>query len=89
MQFDRIERAGDLIGLSTTAIYSSNARSFLSLCMIDGEQLINGSEVDLVWGEPDGGSANFAVERHVQTRIRATIGGKPFAGHTEGSSVKR
>jgi glycine cleavage system aminomethyltransferase T len=89
MQFDRIERAGGLIGLSTTAIYSSNARSFLSLCMIDSDELTNGSEVDLVWGEPDGGSANFAVERHVQTRIRATIGGKPFGGHTEGSSVKR
>jgi vanillate/3-O-methylgallate O-demethylase len=89
MQFDRIESDSRLIGLSTTAIYSSNARSFLSLCIIDSQELVHGSEVSLVWGEPNGGSANFAVERHAQTRIRATIGGKPFAAHTEGSSLKR
>ncbi len=89
MQFDRIESTGRLIGLSTTAIYSSNARSFLSLCMINTPDLVNGAEVSLVWGEPDGGSANWAVERHSQTRIRATIGGKPFASHTQGSSLKR
>lgn len=88
MQFDRIESAGRLIGLSTTAIYSSNARSFLSLCMIDTPDLINGSEVSMVWGEPNGGSANLAVEHHSQTNIRATIGGKPFSSHTEGSSIK-
>lgn len=89
MQFDRIERAGALIGLSTTAVYSSNARSFLSLCIIDSQERVNGAEVALVWGEPDGGSANLAVERHVQTRIRATIGDKPFADRTEGSSLRR
>jgi vanillate/3-O-methylgallate O-demethylase len=88
MQFDRIEKEGKLIGLSTTAIYSSNARSFLSICMIDEDELVNGEEVSLVWGEPNGGSGNLAVERHVQTRIRATMGGKPFSEHTQGSSLK-
>jgi hypothetical protein len=56
--------------------------------MIDSADRVDGAEVSLVWGEPNGGSANFAVERHAQTRIRATIGGKPFAAHTQGSSVR-
>jgi len=90
MQFDRIESSGArLIGLSTTVIYSSNARSFLSLCMIDATDAVNGSEVAVVWGEPSGGSANLAVERHAQTSIRAVIGGKPFGARTQGSSVSR
>jgi hypothetical protein len=46
--------------------------------MIDEAELRFGSEVDLVWGEPDGGSANPQVERHSQTTIRATVARRPF-----------
>jgi glycine cleavage system aminomethyltransferase T len=88
MQYDRIERAGKLIGLSRSASYSSNVRSWISLAIVNGEDLRYGDEVELVWGEPDGGSANPAVERHVQTRIRATLGRKPFSDVTEGSTVR-
>jgi vanillate/3-O-methylgallate O-demethylase len=88
MVYDRIEDSGRLIGLSTTSIYSSNARSWLSLCMIDADEVSYGREVAVVWGEPDGGSQNLAVERHVQTRIAATISRKPFSGDTQGSSVR-
>jgi vanillate/3-O-methylgallate O-demethylase len=87
MQYDRIERDEMLIGLSRSAVYSSNVRSWISLCVID-EDVAHGDEVELVWGEPDGGSANLSVERHVQTRIRATIGPKPFSEETQGSSLK-
>lgn len=40
--------------------------------------LTYGDEVELVWGEPDGGSANPLVERHTQTTIRAVIQRRPF-----------
>jgi vanillate/3-O-methylgallate O-demethylase len=89
MQYDRIERSGDLIGLSRSAAYSSNVRGWISLCSIDEHAIRIGDEVELVWGEPDGGSANPAVERHSQTRIRATIGRKPFSDTTQGSSLRR
>jgi vanillate/3-O-methylgallate O-demethylase len=90
MQYDRIERPdGSLIGVSRSIAYSSNVRGWLSLSMVDEDALAYGEEVAILWGEPDGGSANVAVERHAQTRIRATIGGKPFAGHTQGSSDRR
>lgn len=79
LPFDRIERDGELIGLSTMSIYSSNVRGFLSLSMIDEGKFNYGDEVELVWGEPDGGSSNPAVERHTQTKIRAKVGPKPFS----------
>ncbi|MCT9082956.1 aminomethyl transferase family protein [Streptomyces fulvoviolaceus] len=78
-QFDRIECDGRLIGLSTLCSYSSNVRGWISVCMIDADELGYGREVDLVWGEPNGGSANPTVERHAQTTIRATISRRPFA----------
>lgn len=90
MQYDAVEGSGgSLIGVSRSLAYSSNVRGWISLCMIDESSLEYGQEVQLVWGEPNGGSANPAVERHVQTRIRATLGRKPFSDATEGSSIRR
>jgi glycine cleavage system aminomethyltransferase T len=90
MQYDRVEAAGGrLVGISRSVAYSSNVRGWISLAMIDADVLAYGEQVELVWGEPDGGSANPAVERHAQTRIRATLGRKPFSEVTEGSSLRR
>jgi vanillate/3-O-methylgallate O-demethylase len=75
---DRVEKHGRLIGVSPLAVYSSNVRSWISLAMIDEAELRFGAEVELVWGEPDGGSANPLVERHSQTTIRATVSRRPF-----------
>ena len=75
---DRVESGGRLIGVSPLAIYSSNVRSWISLAMINEADLEFGSEVELTWGEPDGGSANPLVERHTQTTIRAIVSQRPF-----------
>jgi glycine cleavage system aminomethyltransferase T len=75
---DRVERDGRLIGVSPLAIYSSNVRSWISLAMINEADLEFGAEVELTWGEPDGGSANPLVERHTQTTIRAVVSPRPF-----------
>jgi vanillate/3-O-methylgallate O-demethylase len=83
--WDRIERDGKLIGVSMLPNYSSNVRGWISLGMIDEDAHILGDEVELVWGEPNGGSPNPAVERHTQTKIRATIIPRPFSELTEGS----
>ena len=89
MQYDRVEKGGELIGLSRSCSYSSNVRSWLSLCVVENDGPELGEEVELVWGEPNGGSGNLSVERHVQTRIRGTLGAKPFSSETQGSSLKR
>ena len=77
-QFDRVEKDGELIGLSTLCSYSSNVRGWISVVMIDEDKLAYDDEVELVWGEPDGGRANPNVERHTQTTIRATVTARPF-----------
>jgi len=75
---DRVDSGGRLVGVSPLASYSSNVRSWISLAMINEADLEFGSEVELTWGEPDGGSANPLVERHTQTTIRATVAQRPF-----------
>jgi glycine cleavage system aminomethyltransferase T len=78
LPFDAVLKNGKLIGLSTYPVYTANVRGWFSLAMVDEDQAIDGGEVILIWGEPDGGSAKPGVERHVQTEIKATIGAKPF-----------
>jgi hypothetical protein len=41
--------------------------------MIDRAAAVDGAEVIVIWGEENGGTAKPAVERHVQTEVRAII----------------
>ena len=59
-QFDRVEKHGDLIGVSTLCSYSPNVRGWISLAKIDESRLAYGDQVELVWGEPNGASASTA-----------------------------
>ena len=58
--------------------YSYNEKSMLSLGIVDPEVEL-GSEVTLVWGEPDGGTRKTTVERHKQINIRATVSAVPYS----------
>jgi vanillate/3-O-methylgallate O-demethylase len=75
-QYDTVLAEGDFVGVSTKAGYTANARSFVSLAMIDEAKAQDGAQVTLVWGEPDGGAAKPNLESHVQTEIRATVSTK-------------
>ena len=80
-QFDRVEKDGELVGAAMLTIYSSNVRGWISLGSI-GPAAAVGDQVEIVWGEPDGGSPNPAVERHTQTRVKGTVMSRPFPlGH--------
>jgi vanillate/3-O-methylgallate O-demethylase len=72
LPFDKILAGDSVVGLSTYSVYTSNVRCWFSLAMVD-EAVADGTEVTVVWGEEDGGSAKPNVERHVQTNIRATV----------------
>jgi syringate O-demethylase len=76
--FDLVTADGETVGLSTWIGYSANERKMLTLAMLDPEHAEPGSEVTLVWGEPDGGSSKPTVEPHVQTAIRATVSPAPY-----------
>lgn len=72
LPFDKIVADGRVVGLSTYTVYTSNVRSWFSLAMVD-EDVPDNTEVKVVWGEEDGGSAKPVVERHIQTNIRAIV----------------
>lgn len=84
-QFDRIEREGRLVGYGMLPVYSSNVRAWITLGTLDEAEAVVGNDVELIWGEPDGGSNNRAVERHTQTPIRAKVIARPFSEDTQGS----
>jgi glycine cleavage system aminomethyltransferase T len=79
LPYDRIMHGGRMQGISFYPVYTSNFRRWISLAIVDESISAPGTEVDIVWGEPDGGSRKPIVERHVQTEVRATVGPCPFA----------
>jgi vanillate/3-O-methylgallate O-demethylase len=79
LPYDLIMANGKQVGISTYAVYTSNGRVWISLAIIDEEFSTPGAEVSLIWGEPDGGSSKPSVERHAQTKIRATVAPAPFS----------
>jgi len=72
-QFDKVTVDGETVGVSTWIGYSSNEGKMLTLAVLDPEHAEPGTEVTLVWGEEDGGTSKPTVERHKQTKIRATV----------------
>jgi vanillate/3-O-methylgallate O-demethylase len=76
--YDKVLHDGEIVGLSTFSGYSYNERSMLSLAMVDVDVEI-GTEVVLVWGEEDGGSAKPVVERHRQAELRAVVSPCPYS----------
>lgn len=79
LPFDKVMLSQSMVGLSLYPVYSANVRGWISLSMIDEAQAQDGTEVEIVWGEENGGSKKPGVERHIQTTIRARIASGPFA----------
>jgi syringate O-demethylase len=77
--FDQVLADGKPAGVSTWIGYSANEGKMLTLAMLDPDCAKPGTEVTLIWGEPGGGTRKPAVERHVQTPIRATVCPVPYA----------
>lgn len=71
--YDAVLKDGHLVGVSITPIYSANERAWISLAIVNPEHAQTGTELAVVWGEPDGGSAKPGVERHRQVTLRATV----------------
>jgi glycine cleavage system aminomethyltransferase T len=77
--FDRVEKNGKLIGLSTWISYTANEGKMLTLAMLDAEFADPGTEVDFIWGEPDGGTSKPTVEAHKQVTIKAVVAPVPYS----------
>jgi vanillate/3-O-methylgallate O-demethylase len=77
--YDAILHDGNRVGCSMFAGISYNERAMLSLGIIDEEFAVPGTDVTLVWGEPDGGSNKTTVERHRQFNVRAKVAPVPYS----------
>jgi vanillate/3-O-methylgallate O-demethylase len=76
--YDSVLKDDKIVGLSMFTGYSYNERSVLSLATVD-PGLDVGTEVIVLWGEPDGGSRKASVERpHRQIGVRATVAPAPY-----------
>ena len=77
--FDSVkDGSGKHIGFSMWTGYSENERTALSLATLDPNVAI-GTEVKVVWGEPNGGSKKATVERHEQLEVRAIVSPAPYS----------
>ena len=69
---------GTVVGYSMFTGYSSNERRGLSLATID-PSVPEGTELKVVWGEPNGGTKKASVEPHEQTEVRAVVSPIPYS----------
>jgi vanillate/3-O-methylgallate O-demethylase len=69
---------GTLVGFSMFTGYSANERRALSLATVNPEIEI-GTEVHVVWGEPNGGTRKKTVEPHRQLTVRAIVSPVPYS----------
>lgn len=77
--YDRVvDAGGQTVGLSMFTGYSFNEKSALSLATID-HQIPVGTELKVVWGEPDGGTRKTTVEPHKQIEVRAVVSPVPYS----------
>lgn len=77
--FDQVLSDGQMVGLSTWIGYTANEGKFLTLAMMDQGFAEPGTEVSLLWGEPNGGTSKPTVEPHVQTEIKAVVAPVPYS----------
>ena len=76
--YDRVIAGSRHAGISTWIGYTANEGKMLTLAILDEEFAHPGTEVTLIWGEPDGGTTKPTVEPHVQTEIRGIVSPSPY-----------
>ena len=77
--YDAVMKDRTPAGISTYAVYTSNGREWISTAIVDSGTAEPGTEVTVLWGEPDGGAAKSSVETHVQIPIRAIVVPSPHS----------
>src|SRR6185312_1468396 len=73
-----VDAGGTNVGLSLFTGYSANEKRALSLATVNPDVEI-GTEVKVVWGEPDGGTRKTTVEPHQQLEVRAVVSPAPYS----------
>jgi vanillate/3-O-methylgallate O-demethylase len=75
-QYDEIVKNGRRAGVSQYVGFSANANALLSVALVNVEHSTPGTEVTVLWGEPN--SHRPTVERNILREIRAKVAPAPF-----------
>jgi vanillate/3-O-methylgallate O-demethylase len=73
-----VDEDGTVVGYSMFTGYSANERRGLSLATVDAN-VPEGTELKVVWGEPNGGTTKASVEPHEQTEVRVVVSPVPYS----------
>ncbi len=73
-----VDDDGTVVGFSMFTGYSANERRGLSLATVD-PNVPEGTELKVVWGEPNGGTKKASVEPHEQTEVRVVVSPVPYS----------
>jgi vanillate/3-O-methylgallate O-demethylase len=76
--YDMVKLGDRVAGFSMFTGYSHNERCGLSLGVVDAD-IETGTELTLVWGEENGGTAKPTVERHRQCEVRVRVAPVPYS----------
>lgn len=76
-QSDAILKNGNDAGISQWLAYLANAGSIISLSLVDLEHAAPGTEVTVLWGEPN--TQRRTVDKHKVREIRAKVGRRPIS----------
>ncbi|MEM9578874.1 MAG: aminomethyl transferase family protein [Pseudomonadota bacterium] len=71
--YDKVLVDGKPVGISIYAAYTTAVGGWFSIGILNEADIEFGKEVEIIWGEPDGGTRKPTVEPHEQTSIRAKI----------------
>jgi glycine cleavage system aminomethyltransferase T len=78
--FDAVhDGTGKTVGMSTYPTFLWTERSMVSLGILDPAHAQLGTELTLVWGEPNNGARSSKwLEPHRQVEVRATVAPAPL-----------
>jgi len=77
--YDRVvDAGGKTVGLSMFTGFSYNEKQALSLATVDPE-IPFGTELNVVWGEENGGTRKTTVEPHKQLNVRVIVSPVPYS----------
>lgn len=74
---DEVLLDGERVGVSIYPVYSAIQREWISLGVVNDDVAVDGKDLTVTWGEPNGGSRKITVERHIQKSVRVTVDTKP------------
>ena len=73
-----VNKNGDVVGVSMFTGYSWNEKSALSLATVNRDVKV-GDDVQVVWGEENGGTKKTTVEPHQQLNVDAIVSPVPYS----------